>query len=319
MNGSILYRLTVIILFAGSLTQVSAAGLSGHPGAFADVGLGLRSIGMGGAYSALAGDENAARWNPAMLTEVLGYNAGFTWTRQFSLIDYHYLAFAVPIERDRPGLGVGGYVVTAGDDVYRETTFALSAGVGAAKLKLPVPDLNFGVTVKMRTVNFGSNADGGDDRVTGDALGYGMDIGLHYRFTPAVSAALVMRDLVNDIKWSSSVRGDYCEGVPRRLVLAAAVEKEKLVLGMEYQPGLYGDVPDRMRVGGEFTLLGILRPRFGLAQDLASGDVNRWITLGLGIELTSSFLRPFRKVSVGYTHMLHEIDPTPRVGLAITW
>ncbi len=58
----------VISIGNGFITAVDASDLSGRPGAFADIGLGLRPLAMGGAYIALAADENGARWNPAMLS-----------------------------------------------------------------------------------------------------------------------------------------------------------------------------------------------------------------------------------------------------------
>ncbi len=308
-----------LILFAALLFSITtgwAQELSGRPGAFADVGLGLRALGMGGAYSALASDENGARWNPSLLADIQDYNSGFTWTKQFSLIDYHYLAFAMPVA-DK--FGCGTYVITAGDDVYRETTIGLAGGIAASRLSVPIDNLNFGLTVKILMASYGNNSDGDEDRVTGDAFGYAFDAAVHYQVSDCISTALVMRDVVNNIDWNSSVKGDYSEGTPRTLALAWAMVKEKFTLGMEYHPGLYSDVKDRVVVGGELVWLKIFRPRFGFAQDLTSGETNRWVTLGFGIELTSDFLRPFDKVQFGYTHMLHEIDPSPRVGLSMVW
>jgi len=308
-------------------SAVYAEKLSGIGGAFADIGLGLRPLGMGGAYSALAADENAARWNPALLDAVKDPIAGFTWTKQFNLIQYNYLAAALTN-------GFGCYAISAGDDVLRETTIGLGFGINAPRIKIPIDNLRIGVTAKILFASFGNNSDedGGEDRVTGSSFGYGLDIGFHYQASETVSLALVSRELVNNINWDTSIEGEeeaaadeatretkYSEGLPQSLIVAAAYEKEKLALAVEYHVGLYGDVSDRIVFGAETVIFKIVRPRMGFAQNLTSGNPNQWITAGLGMEFQTQSLGPIREVKFGYTHLFHHIDFSPRVGLVIGW
>jgi len=303
----------VLLLNCGIL---SAQDLSGRPGAFADINLGLKPLGMGGAYTALAADENAPRWNPALLTRVENFTTGFTWTRQFSLISYNYLTLALPL---KSGVGLGAYAVSAGDEVYRETTVGLSAGFPAVKLGIPLERLSVGGSLKIYLASFGNNTDGEADRVTGSAWGGGLDLGLHYQASPTVSLAAVGRDVVNDIKWDSSVKGKYGEGVPTVLALSGAVVRPRMTLGLEYQPGLYNDVPDRLMAGAELRIGSWLRPRLGMAQNLGGGDLNRAVTAGLGLEFATGYLGPVKEVKFGYTHLFHKINPSPRVGIILTW
>ncbi|MDP8229177.1 MAG: hypothetical protein P9M15_06970 [Candidatus Electryoneaceae bacterium] len=330
-NTTKLIRLTTCILAIMVLLMplsLLAQDLSGIPGAFADVGMGLRPLGMGGAYSTLATDENAARWNPSLLGAVRDPVVGFTWANQLSQISYHYAAFSVPI--GRKGIGCGGYLISAGDDIYRETTIALAAGVDAQKIKVPVEGLHLGMTVKVRTVSFG---DGGDDfipgdnypgdisqeRVSGSAAGFGVDIGTHYQVSEEVSLAVVMRDLVNTLSWDSSVRGTYDENVPFRLVFAGSMELEHLTMAFEYLPSLDEDVNSRMIFGAEVILFRVIKPRIGIAQDMESGEVNRWVTLGVGVDVPFESFGPIKHIHFGYTHMFHHIDHTPRVGLSLSF
>lgn len=319
-----LVTVRAIIFAAAALLLPTACGgdeggmredLSGFAGAFADVGLGLRPLGMGGAYTALATDEHSARWNPALLGEVEDPIAGFSWARQFNLISYSYLAVSYPVKES---LGVGAYVITAGDDIYRETTIGAAAGVPGNILFLPEL-IRIGATVKLYLADYGNDSEGGDDRVQGSAFGYGIDVAAALRLSDEFLFTVVGRDLVNDVTWDSSVKGSYSEGAPRAVAVAGAFQDDQIAISFDFQPPLYSDVPTRLGIGAEIVLLGALKPRLGLSQNFGSGDPNRWVTVGLGVNLEPSFLGPIHHVMFGYTHLIHEIDATPRVGLTIGW
>jgi hypothetical protein len=84
-------------------------------------------------------------------------------------------------------------------------------------------------------------------------------------------------------------------------------------------PSLYADTPGRFQLGTEFTFWGAVKPRFGLAQNMSSTDLNRWLTAGLGIELKPTFMGPIQVFNFGYSHLFHDIDGSPRVGLTLGW
>jgi len=300
---------------------VSAGDVSGIPGAFADVGLGLRPLGMGGAYTALAVDENAVRWNASLLGDVLDPTAGFSWAKQFGVISYNYASIAYPISDI--GLGVGGYIISAGDEVYRETTIGIGAGVTGDNLHLP-ENLLLGSTLKIYVANFGQDADGGADRVEGSASGFGLDLAASWRVSDELIFALVGRDLINTVSWTSdnadhSTKGSYSEGVPRVIDIAGAFQDEKFAVSFDVQPSLYSDVLTRVGFGFEFAMLKIFKPRLGLSQNFGSGDPNRQVSIGLGIDLDPTFTGPIRQIKFGYTHLIQHIDSTPRVGLTVSW
>jgi hypothetical protein len=307
---------SLIVVLALGVSNLQATELSGIAGAFADVGLGLRPLGMGGAYSALAYDENAARWNPSLLGEVIDPVAGFSWNKQFNLISYNYLSVAYPIGQN--GLGLGAFVVTTGDDIYSETTIGLASGIPGDYIGI-TDMLRLGGTVKIYMTDYGKDADGGIDRVDGSSTGFGLDLAASVRFSDEFLISLVARDLVNSISWKSSVGGSYSEGVPRVVSLGAGFQDDQMAISCELQPPLYSDVPLRFGVGAELVMLKVLRPRVGMSQNFGAGDPNRWITVGLGIDFAPTFMGPIHQVKFGYTHMIHDIDATPRVGLTLGW
>lgn len=317
---SVLLIAFLVLTFGSSaLTQ----DLSGIPGAFVDVGLGLRPMGMGGAYSALATDEHAARWNPAALSATKDPSSGFAWTNQFAEDTYNYISLTYPGLTE---VGLGVYGIANGDDVYSELTVGIGAGIGARKMFIPVDNLHFGLAFKYLSTSFGNDEDGGEERTIGSSAGYGLDIGILYQPTNQISLAVVMRDALSGITWDSSYldsdekkSNSYSEDIPRDLVLSLGWMREKATFALEYHPGIYPDVQNRAALGVEVTVLKIFKPRFGFAQNLASGYTNQWMTFGLGIEIKSEKLGPIRNVNFGYTHVMHEIADTPRVGLSIGW
>jgi hypothetical protein len=77
-----------------SLISFSSLGYAGGAERFADVaalleiGVGARPLGMGGAFSGLADDENAVFYNPAALAFLESRALTSLYSRQFELLDY---------------------------------------------------------------------------------------------------------------------------------------------------------------------------------------------------------------------------------------
>ncbi|MCF7740179.1 MAG: PorV/PorQ family protein [Candidatus Marinimicrobia bacterium] len=78
-------------LKAGFIKDVSKVGTTGAP--FLEIEAGARSIGMGGAFVALADDATATYWNPAGMVKVNGNEAIFNHVQWLADINYDYVSF----------------------------------------------------------------------------------------------------------------------------------------------------------------------------------------------------------------------------------
>ncbi len=103
--------------------------------AFKDSGWGTRSVGMGGAFTAVSDDASAPLWNAAGIAQLEQYEANFMYARLFTGLDLYaggekvdlglnYGAFVFPSNKiGNFGVSWANFVTT---ELYEEDTFTLS-------------------------------------------------------------------------------------------------------------------------------------------------------------------------------------------------
>ncbi|MCK4513161.1 UPF0164 family protein [bacterium] len=64
---------------------------------FLGIGMGARSVGMGGAYVSLADDGSALYWNPAGLSQTTGMRLDVSHVSWLDDASYQYASFATPL------------------------------------------------------------------------------------------------------------------------------------------------------------------------------------------------------------------------------
>ena len=271
-----------IALAAGVL-----AGLSGQRadasvvGTF-DLGLGARSVGMGGAFVGLADDGASLFYNAA----------GLAWLRGSSLLSsYESLPGAASygqVSATLPHFGAGvtlfdfgevpetdEYGNTIGSFSYRD--YAFIAGVGVRVADLPFVARNswaeriaLGVSAKFLVV---STLDGGS------GSGFALDLPVLLRagsagFVTAYGVGVVVENAVGiPIRYGSGHEEDW----PRKLTMGASVElRNQLVLALDVT------TEKTMRVGAEWTPIPSLSLRSGIGYD----GLWRW-SLGIGARFGS--------------------------------
>ncbi len=73
---------------------------------FLEVGIGARSMGMGGAYAAVAEDAIAMYWNPAGISRIANATGTFEQVDWITDVTFNYLAATVPLGRSLGTLGI---------------------------------------------------------------------------------------------------------------------------------------------------------------------------------------------------------------------
>jgi len=316
-----------MILFLNSV--ISAQELSGLKGAFGDVGFGARPVALGGAYVGLSDDIHSVIWNPAGLADLDETQVSFTFANHFGLINYHFLAFGLPIEKSIDGIGIG--LIYAGDDALNELTF--QAGY-ARKFE----NLLIGANLKLRYASFGNNSlndndfvifepdeiiEGRMNQVKGNAFGFGIDIGARYQLLEKVSIGLMLRDIYSPVFWNSEndnevlkPKGSYSEVIPFEIITGASMQIfEDLLFNIDYLPSLHSEVSNKIRAGFEARLFSMLYLRAGTNQFLNNENDDKYV-VGIGLDLG---VMSDMNIKFDYTYLIEDIANTQRIFVGIAF
>ena len=297
-------RRTVAVLLFG--LALAGPALGDIPAAFVDIGYGARAMGMGGAYVALAGDAYCPLWNPAGLPHVRGWQLSTMYAKQYGVVQYYLLTGA----RRFGDFGVGAAVLSSGDELWRETTALLSGGMALDRLGAPFRGLSLGVSVKLRSVSFGNNDDGGEQQIRGGGTGFGLDLGLRWKFARRWTLGALYRDALGDVRYDNETRDvNYGEKVPATLVLGTAfLAHPNVVMTLDWDKALSRDMQDKVLAGVEWRLFGLLYLRGGWSQTLGA-DPYRKLNWGLGLQ----YFRKAFGFRLDFAYQSYFLGTTPRV------
>jgi hypothetical protein len=105
--------IVTLILFS----QIFDASATGY--AFLKLGVGVRPVAMGNAFTAISDDGNAVFWNPAGLGVVSNYHVAGMLMNHLTYFNYYNLTSALPVGK-RGGIGLGLSYLGATDTEYSE-------------------------------------------------------------------------------------------------------------------------------------------------------------------------------------------------------
>lgn len=133
------YILSILLFFTASAN-----------GAFNDIGVGARPLGLGGAFVALADDSNAANYNAAGLAYIDEIQIGATYAQRFNgLVNYNTISGIVPIGRIG-SLGANIGILSENSDIYQEQSIRITYG---RKL---FQQMSLGLNLKYFSTNYDS-------------------------------------------------------------------------------------------------------------------------------------------------------------------
>ncbi|MBN2011614.1 hypothetical protein JW960_19945 [candidate division KSB1 bacterium] len=291
--------------------------VSNITGAFLDVGLGAAPMGMAGSNTVLVRDVHALLSNPAGLTSVNGQELAFSMTKQFSIIPYNVFLYGQKIE-GVGGIGVG--FLTSGDDALKENTVILSYA------RLIAKGIAGGLTFKYRQASYGNNDEGmwdyngGNRQVTGDAKGFGMDIGFRGRLAKQMGFGILLKDVFSSVNYNASNEVGTAKGgsesIPTSLVLGVAyISQRYLTFEFNLRSGLHDDTSDRFYLGAERDLFNLIALRGGFSQNVNSANVNRNYTAGFGI---GRAIKPMMmKIDLDFAYVINDFQNFYHIGLKL--
>jgi len=296
-----------------------AQGLSNIPGAFVDVGLGARCVGMGGASIVLVRDVYSVIWNPAGLVSLSGRELSFSTTRQFGLVPFNLFLYGQKFSAEY-AFGIG--FLSSGDDALRENTVFLTAS------RLLSLRLSLGLTLKLRFASFGNNPEGewifegGNRQVQGTGRGFGFDLGARWVMGRKVVLGLVLKDLLENIGYNVSNEVGTAKGggerVPTTLLLGMGyVVNRGLNFELNLKKSLHLDTEDRLFFGLERRVFSFLELRGGMNQNLGSAEVGRGYALGFS--LAQEFERIPLDFSLDFAYLINELQNFYHISFNLFW
>jgi hypothetical protein len=126
MRNKILTLLVLSVLLTGVAYGQAKVGTAGAQ--FLELGVSARAVSMGEAFVAVSNDATAVYYNPAGLTQLYDREVVFTHIEYPAEISYEFAALAYPLYGFGGVLGVGLYMLDAGE--IDETTYEYPMGSG---------------------------------------------------------------------------------------------------------------------------------------------------------------------------------------------
>jgi tetratricopeptide (TPR) repeat protein len=283
-------------LLVAGLLALSLAGAVAVGAASRQTDVGVRAIGMGGAFSAVASDATAIRWNPAAIAALQRQEIDAAYADRFGLgLDESYLAYVLPLT-ERHAIGLDWFH-RGFDDVdgglglqSSHNMFSLAYGYrnGIARLRPLLGNASIGVAAKW--LNQDAELDG---LSVMSASGVGFDVGLLYPLPAGFRFGFAIQDV-----GGTSVEHDSG--------LNETIYDSRWRAGLAWKPieGLTvaTDVDDHLRLGAEYWVQGVLALRAGVRSELDSPDSRGDATtasFGLGVQ--------YRFARIDYAYERHPV------------
>jgi hypothetical protein len=300
MKRSILAILGVICLvLPAAADDGTSAGV-----AFLKLGVGARAIGLGDAYTAVAGDASSAYWNPAGIANVENIDVTLMHSEWFQDIRYEYVGGVQSFGDYAVGLGIVGLYM---DDLERRD------GPSAEPIgHFGVFDFAFTGTYARRLsdhLDVGGSVKYIHEKIDDDtAKGLAVDLGGQYRIPgyKGLTAGVAVLNLGPQMKF---IDDKFDLPVMYKLGIAVDVPAKALNGNIVFTSDLVmpADGTTKLHFGVEYELAEMLALRFGYR----SGWDNQNVSAGLGVKV-----RNFR-LDYAVVPFYSELGDTHRISLGV--
>ncbi len=275
------------VLFLAVVPSVECWSQGTSGAQFLGIGMGARSVGMGGAYVSLAADGSALYWNPAGLSQTTGMRLSVSHVSWLDDASYQYASFATPLGSN----GSVGFALeqgalswdNTGDGDFEASDFSGAVGY-ARRLR---PNLGVGGSLKYLSSSLG---DAG-------ASSYAIDIGAVYELSRSVRIGAAVRNLGPGLTFEES-----SDPLPATLTVGGSYLWNDTVFALDFEKVNDSDVTTR--AGVEYSPVRYLALRGGviLGGDTALSSV----TGGVGLNWDERWAvdYAYRPSDLGGTHWL---------------
>jgi hypothetical protein len=252
------------MLVAGASGVLAEDQNGGAPGDWLTNYEGARTIGLGGAFTAVANEPLGAIWNPACYTQIFQNEIQLETARYFEETSINGLSFATPERRILPGFGFTVLSLRSGEF---ERTNELNDVMGTFREGEIAFLLSASKSISRR-VALGANLKVIRQSIEEfDASGVGADIGLLYNVIPSVT---IGASLLN-IGGPSLTLRETAESYPAMFRGGAAFRflagRALLTADLDYN----ADTGTRMHAGSEFWIHNTMALRLGYYDQYMSG------------------------------------------------
>ena len=251
---SLTFGIAAVILFSPSVSSGDQALV------------GVRPIGIGGAFVAVADDGAAINWNPAGLSRISRYAFNIMYSRLFDVGKNSYLSAIIPAS-EKLAIGIDWTHLGIDDE---EIDFARDE-LNFSYSYHPIPVASLGINLKYIANNLSL-----DGSKVGSSSGWGTDFGILLKPTNNLSLGFATFDALSPKAGGGWFRGTnikYNTGVgeiifPISYKFGVAYKKRPILLAI--------GLDDRIHVGAEFSPLSMMDIRGGIQADLNTSDGNTY-------------------------------------------
>ena len=259
------------------------AGDAGHETPFVSLGVGARSLGMGGGFTSLAADATSIHYNPAGLASLEYQEVSFMHSILFEGSSYSFASWVYPITENH---GFGGGVMRIGTgDIIRRVDFADRGRFDYAYTQMVLAyGRNFGepmaagVALKILHQSLDNRSD------FGVSMDLGLSVRLHHGLYLGATAREVLQYELTLIERAETIPAAVIAGLSwRDLALSSQM---RLTLAVDVEKHMDREI--KVRAGAEAVFGDVLSLRGGYDRDN--------LALGTGIK--------YRRINIDYAYKL---------------